>query len=223
MNPKTPPIKSWTSLKPKEYANIFPIVIKNADRHFLCADILVQNDQPQNAISHLILGSEELVKSFWCLLMSRNVNLKQLPWFTKLFYNHKIRHGLLKDFFSVYLFFFNATLPSRSKGDGLLKNIQVLLSRSINAYGNYNWWKRADDLKQQTFYVDFKDGLLDPSSVTKADYDIALKYVTLFKDDLGRLITKVNSLSDQKLHALIDEFQFFEIDKLRQEAYKTDQ
>ncbi len=124
--------------------------------------------------SHLILGSEELVKSFWCLLMSRNVNLKQLPWFTKLFYNHKVRHGLLKDFFSVYLFLFNSTLPTRSKGDGLLKNIQVLLSRSINAYGNYSWWKRADELKQQTFYVDFKDVLLDPSAITKADYPTAL-------------------------------------------------
>ncbi len=50
MNPKIPSVRSWTSLKPKEYADIVPIVIKNADRHFLCADILVQNDQPQNAI-----------------------------------------------------------------------------------------------------------------------------------------------------------------------------
>ncbi|KIA92279.1 hypothetical protein OC25_17765 [Pedobacter kyungheensis] len=221
MNPKSQPVRSWTSLTPREYTDIVPIVIKNAKRHFLCADILAQNDQSQNAISHLILGSEELVKSFWCLLMSRNINLKQLPWFTKLFYNHKVRHELLKDFFSVYLFVFNSTLPTRSKGDSLLKNIQILLSRSVSAYGNYNWWKRADDLKQQTFYVDFKDGILDPSSFTKADYHIALNYITLFKEDMGKLIAKVNSLSDQELHNLIDEFQFFEIDKLRQEAYKS--
>ncbi|WP_131537879.1 AbiV family abortive infection protein [Pedobacter nototheniae] len=219
MNSKTPS-KIWTSLNARDYNSIYPVVLENADRHFSCADILAKNDQPQNAIAHLILGSEELIKSFWCLLMSRNVNLKQLPWFTKLFYNHKVRHDLLKDFFSVYLFFFNTTLPKRNKGDGVMKSIQILLSRTINAYGNYSWWKKADELKQQTFYVDYRDGIIDPSSITQTDYKTALNYVTFFKEDIGKLTLKIHGLSDIELQAMIDEFQVFEIDRLRQEAYK---
>lgn len=221
MNPKTSS-KNWTSLKPSDYKDILPVILENADRHFSCADILAKNDQPQNAIAHLILGSEELIKSFWCLLMSRNVNLKQLSWFTKVFYNHKVRHDLLKDFFSVYLFFFNTTLAARKSGDGILKSIQVLLIRTISAYGNYSWWDKADELKQQAFYVDYLDGIVDPSSKSQSDYKIALNYISLFKEDIGKLAQKIQNMSGRELQAMIDEFQFFEIDKLRQEAYRKE-
>ncbi|WP_199139925.1 AbiV family abortive infection protein, partial [Pedobacter sp. ASV12] len=111
----------WTSLSHAQYQQTFLVAKENAERQFLCAEILAKAYQYQNAIAHLILGSEELVKSFWCLLMGRNINLKKLPWFTKLFYNHKIRHDLLKDFFSVYLLFFNTSLSKRKKSDGILR------------------------------------------------------------------------------------------------------
>lgn len=214
--------KTWTSLKPSDYQDILPVILENADRHFSCAHILAKNDQPQNAIAHLILGSEELVKSFWCLLMSRKVNLKKLPWFTKVFYNHKVRHDLLKDFFSLYLFFFSTALPARNKGDGILKSIQVIITRTINAYGNYTWWDKADELKQQVFYVDYSDGIICPSAKNQSDYNSALNHITLFKEGIGKLTHKIQGMSDVELQTMIDEFQFFEIDKLRQEAYKKE-
>ncbi|RZJ90846.1 MAG: AbiV family abortive infection protein [Chryseobacterium sp.] len=213
--------KGWTSLSQVQYKETFVVAGKNAERHFACSEILSSAGQHQNAIAHLILGSEELVKSFWCLLMGRNVDLKRLPWFTKLFYNHKIRHDLLKDFFSVYLLFFNSSLPKRKRSDGFFKTIGVFIGRSLTAYGNYRWWENADLLKQRAFYVDFADGIIDPALISASDYISALNYVTLFRNDFKQMVAKIESLSDSQLQNLIDELQLYEIDRLRQETYKA--
>lgn len=213
--------KGWTSLSHEQYKETFIVAMGNAERHFSCSEILAGAGQHQNAIAHLILGSEELVKSFWCLLMGRKINLKKLPWFTKLFYNHKIRHDLLKDFLSVYLLLFNSTLPKRKKSDGILKTIGIFLGRSITAYGNYLWWENADIIKQRAFYIDFEDGIIDPALISVSDYTSALNYVTLFRNDLRQMIAKIDSLSDDRLQKLVDELQIFEIDRLRQETYKA--
>jgi AbiV family abortive infection protein len=211
----------WTSLSQVQYREAFQVAMRNAERQFLCAEILSTAGQHQNAIAHLILGSEELIKSFWCLLMGRNVDLKKLPWFTKLFYNHKIRHDLLKDFFSVYLLFFNSSLPKRKKSDGVLKTIGAFIGRSVTVYGNYRWWENADVLKQRAFYVDFADGIINPASISPSDYTRALNYVTLFRNDFNDMVTKIDSLSDNQLQGIIEELQLFEIDRLRQETYKA--
>jgi AbiV family abortive infection protein len=212
--------KGWTSLSPVQFQESFAIVSANAQRHFDCAELLSAAGHPQNGIAHLILGSEELVKSFWCLLMGRKVDLRKLTWFTKLFYNHKVRHDLLKDFFTVYLFFFNSSLPKRKHSDGFLKIIGMVFGRSIAAYGNYRWWENADGMKQRAFYVDFADGFLDPGAITAADYTNALVYVKLFRNDLKQMVAKVDGSSDKQLQDLVDELQLFEIDRLRQEMYK---
>lgn len=212
---------TWASLNPTQYRKAFMVAMENAQRQFSCAQILSNAGQHQNAIAHLILGSEELVKSFWCLLMARNLNLKKLPWFTKLFYNHKVRHDLLKDFFSIYLMFFNSSLPKRKKSDGVLRTLGVFIGRSITAYGNYRWWKYADVLKQRAFYVDFVNEVIDPASITVSDYTNALHYVTLFRNDLSEMIAKIERSTDTQLQLLVEELQLFEIDRLRQETYKA--
>lgn len=213
--------KGWTSLSPAQFQESFAIVSENAQRHFDCAELLSAAGHPQNGIAHLILGSEELVKSLWCLLMSRKVELKKLPWFTKLFYNHKVRHDLLKDFFTIYLFFFNSSLPKRKNSDGFLKTIWMFLGRSFAAYGNYRWWEGADGMKQRAFYVDFADGFLDPATITSADYSNAFSYVKLFRNDLKQIISKIERSSDKQLEDLVSDLQIFELDRLRQDAYKA--
>ncbi|MFC0513388.1 hypothetical protein ACFFGT_04225 [Mucilaginibacter angelicae] len=43
----------------------------NAQRHFRCANILAEAGEHQNAIAHLILSTEELIKTFGALLAAK--------------------------------------------------------------------------------------------------------------------------------------------------------
>ncbi|MNY28149.1 hypothetical protein D3C86_1621050 [compost metagenome] len=97
----------------------------------------------------------------------------------------------------------------------------MFIGRSVTAYGNYRWWEKADELKQQTFYVDYANGIIDPASISVSDYSCALHYVTLFRNDLEDMIAKIESSTDSQLQRLVEELQLFEIDRLRQETYKA--
>lgn len=77
--------KSWSNLTKKEFEEVYPVMEQNAKRHYNCAEILAAASEHQNAIAHLILGSEELIKTFSGLLIAKGVNLKKQSWYRKLF------------------------------------------------------------------------------------------------------------------------------------------
>jgi AbiV family abortive infection protein len=210
--------RNWSDLTFNEFEDIYPIIELNAKRHFNCANILAEAGEHQNAIAHLILGTEELIKTFGALLAAKKMGVKKQSWFGKLFYHHKTRHDLIKDFFSVYLLFRAPAKPTIKKevfwvtiGKGLLK--------IATATGNFFWWRDADDLKQRAFYVDYLGEIIDPAAITVTDYKKALGYVKLFEKDISGLMREIESVSPQELEFLVKDLDFEKIDQLRKQAY----
>ncbi|MCX2575692.1 MULTISPECIES: AbiV family abortive infection protein [Pedobacter] len=210
--------RGWNDLTLQEFKSIYPVIEENANRHFRCAEILGKSDEPQNAIAHLILGTEELIKAFACLLMSRKVPLRQQSWFKKIFLHHKVRHDLVKDFFSMYLLF-RFSSSTNLRPTGIFSFLGAALMNTAMATANYFWWSNADSLKQRAFYVDFINSIVDPSTITAGDYQVAKAYVNLFQKDIAKLMRSIEVMSDKELKSWTP-FNINELDKLREQAYK---
>lgn len=56
--------KSFLEISKQECLNNYQKLIDNSVRHFKVAEIIFNNEEYGIAISHLILGTEELVKAF---------------------------------------------------------------------------------------------------------------------------------------------------------------
>ncbi len=209
-------IKRWNSLSTTEYKDVYPVVEANAQRHFRCANILASNGEYSNSVAHLILGTEELIKAFVCLLLSKGLSLKGQSWFEKMFTDHKTRHDLIKDFFSIYLTF-NYSID-KIKVDGILSFFGSATLNIMMAFGNYSWWKNADELKKCAFYVDFADKVIDPSDVGEESYQVAKNYVGQFDKDITSLMRKLEIMKRIEFSDW-ERFNFKELDKLRKQAY----
>lgn len=213
------PNRNWNDLSPKEFTSIYPVIEANAKRHFRCASILYDTGEHQNAIAHLILGTEELIKAFGCLLTAKGWAVKQQPWFGKLFKNHKTRHDLIKDFFSIYLLInFSAKRVKNKKG--FWASVGQAIGSTVIAAGNYIWWKNADDMKQRAFYVDYINGLIDPADISKDDYETAARYVKIFEEDISGLMRKIEVATPGQLKIIEEDFDLNTIGKLREQAYQ---
>lgn len=213
----TPRAKNWSDLSHKELGEIYPVIEANAERHFRCAEVLAGAGEHQNAIAHLILGTEEQIKAFGTLLAAKQTGVKQQSWFGKLFYHHKTRHDLIKDFFSMYILF---RLPDKANPKkGFWEKLGLGIIHAATAAGNFFWWKEADDLKQRAFYVDYLGKVIDPADITVDDYRKASGYVQLFKKEIGELMQEIVSASPKALAALFEDLDFAKIDELRKDAY----
>jgi hypothetical protein len=71
------PQNMFRRLDIKGFRKIYPKLRKNADQHFHAAELLVKTGDYANSIAHLILGSEELVKSFMLVLQAYDFPVKR--------------------------------------------------------------------------------------------------------------------------------------------------
>jgi len=96
---KTTQTKDFVSISQKECLTFYKSVIENSDRHFKIAEILSHSKEYANAICHLILGTEELVKASILLLDGIGLDIRHnVSGVRKLFYNHPPRHFLSATF-----------------------------------------------------------------------------------------------------------------------------
>jgi len=210
--------RNWSDLTLEEFEDIYPVIEQNAERHFRCATILAEASEHENAVAHLILGSEELIKAFCSLLAAKRCGVKQQSWVGKLFDHHKTRHDLIKDFFSIYLLF-NASANETWATSGFWTSVgKVFLNVGIAA-GNFLWWKKADNLKQRAFYVDYLGGIVDPAAISIDDYESALRYVNTFKKDIKQFMREIKSASPKQLVMWEKQLDLVKIDQLRKQAY----
>jgi AbiV family abortive infection protein len=211
--------RKWSDLTFKEFEGIYPTIELNAKRHFRCAEVLVKAGEHQNAIAHLILGTEELIKAFGGLLTAKRMGIKQQPWFGRLFYHHKTRHELIKDFFSIYLLI-NFSADRFKNRKGFWATVGKVIGNTVIAAGNYKWWNKADDLKQRAFYVDFVNVIIDPADITIDDYEIADRYVKIFREDITKLMREIETASPTRLKNMERDFDLNKIGELREQAYQ---
>lgn len=209
----------YYQLGSEQFLEMYPAMEWNGMRHFRCADILYEAGEHQNATAHYILGSEEMVKSLFCLLVARDASLKKRPWFAKLFYSHTARHELLSDMFPLFLVLRRLMQPEK-KIDGFLKNLGVFALNAFLGYTAHKWWENAEDRKQKAFYVDHDKKLIDPGNIDPYEVQISRSTVSLIRVEVYRSLREIEQASDEKVRRWIKELNFHKMDDLRLEAIK---
>lgn len=214
---------SFLEISLETCGDVYPVIRKNAERHFITAKILSKVKQYPHAVSHLILGTEELIKSFVLLLEFKQFNLRAIKGYKKLFHNHFARHSLIKDFFSVWVFFrqiLDLKKKKRNENTALywLGIVQTVLRSVLSGVNNYEWWNTADTLKQNCFYVDYANKIISPDSVTEAKYTEAEKYVNSFYKDIRFLMAVLARANDKQMDEFRKLFKETEIKDLIQES-----
>lgn len=175
------PTNIFRSLDPNGCKEIYARLRQNAERHFKAAELLVQFDDYANGVAHLILGSEELVKSFVLVLQAYDFPVKKIANYDKLFTHHTARHNLLKEFHSVYRFIRGIVeWPEWKQEHSFLSNFSKALNYSIgilnNSVANYEWWDKADQMKQHCFYLDYNNrGTVDPANIDRKAFEKRLR------------------------------------------------
>lgn len=184
-------------------------IFYNGNSHINSAKLLADNNEYGYAISHLILGIEELIKyhviaNYFAdktLFTEKEIN----PVDRKSIFNfHKTKHNLLAEFieacskqssetFLEYIFYSATNQPLKEVHLKIKENRFKEIGNIIQgAFSETNfteeertnfidWLRKANENKNNGFYVDWKnDNWNTPKDFLKSDYEIALKYATVF-------------------------------------------
>lgn len=217
--------RGFKSLNAKECAEVFPSVIDNAERHFSVAHHISTIYEYPNAVVHLILGAEELVKATMLILKSKSIPIKDATGYDMQFFAHGTGHHVLKDFFSVWFGIREILNVRRSKNEYTLKElfnmVVVGFVGIVKGKDQYRWWERADTLKQRCEYVDFKNELILPDvQVGKSDYNQAYHHVYNFRYEFYLLHHKITNCSEAELVEFREQLQDSDFVELLGETIK---
>lgn len=140
------------------------------------------------ARSLLILSSEEFVKGAILYLKSIGIELFRIKEFQKALRFHKERHEVVMLFKLFKILERIAQMKENSspspkqfawlhKAKHLASQALLLVEVIQEAGSDLDWWKNANDFKNDGLYVDYKNQLLLPQSITKSDFELALTKV----------------------------------------------
>lgn len=179
-------------------------IFDNGLLHINSAKILADNNSFGFAISHLVLGIEELIK--YQVVMVHGVDNTifekeaSLQGNKTIFRNHGTKHDLIKEFqeslapgfgdiFVESVFYISTGQPlkpehiivqkNRFKQMGSFlgvayKEINIAVEERPNFF---NWLNKANDLKNEGFYVNLINGVCEsPVTIKREEFEIALKY-----------------------------------------------
>lgn len=196
--------RGFKSLNAKQCTEVFPSVIDNAERHFSVAHYISTIYEYPNAVAHLILGAEELVKATMLILKSKSIPIKDATGYDMQFFAHGTGHHVLKDFFSVWLGIREILDVRKSKHEYSLKDMFNMVVSGfagiIRGKDQYHWWEKADALKQKCLYVDFNNGLILPDvQVAKSEFNQAYHHVYAFRYEFYLLHHKLTTCSESEL------------------------
>lgn len=213
---------------------VYESIILNSDRHITIASFLSDRKEFGPAISHLVLGSEEMVKALIVFLEGLGLNLRAIKGVKRFFTNHQVRHTLSKFYYLINVIvkrtldlkdFLHEVLKQKERGNelqGLNKAIsesdserltrysKVWAEKSIGLFEDFfqhiDFWEQADEYKMRGFYVDYKDDLKTPEQITVADYQIAVTSTKSFIAECKRMIDILSNLSEEEKEELIVSF-----------------
>jgi AbiV family abortive infection protein len=183
--------RSFLQISPAECGRYYPVAVQSGQRHLRIARHIAIIEEYGSAISHLVLGAEELLKGVVLLMDYRGFQLRQVKAIKRIFSQHRARHAVLKEAFSVWL--------ALSQVLGKKMSFLNFLAGALEGITNYYWWRQADNLKNQGFYVDFWDVLLDPGSITRDQYRQALRHVLSLQREVEGFIIFLNTKSEAEL------------------------
>ena len=181
-------------------------IFDNGVKHIECAKILADNKLYGFAISHIILGIEELIK--YQVVMTKSVNdysfddVLDPQKHKSVFRDHLTKHDLLKEFQeSISDDFANQflqTVIARSSGLTLTEDHSPILKNRFKEWGAFfafagsemnipkeernaffEWLKNANNTKNNGLYVNWKNETIEtPDNFTIDEYQRALTYAS---------------------------------------------
>ena len=221
--------------KDKELRSKYNQIFENGVAHITAATLLANGGRFDFAISHIVLGIEELIKyqvmlNYFC----QNPGFKEED-IKAVFAKHKAKHSLLEEFqisiseefgndFHEYIFkSITGQQPTKSQEDtqaNRFKEIGAFLSiayKDINLSNEdrkafFSWLKGANDLKNKGFYVDYNNNAWwFPNSLRESDFLTALKFATAIKNQIEAIksldITDDEFIDFMNTEVTLDEFR----------------
>jgi len=160
---------------------------ENGKKHFNYSDIASEKGDYGFAISHLILGAEEMIKAMILVCLHGDRNFIDTKEKERIFRNHNFKHINIKDFFH--------SLTPGSQDDfeqNILKytcypdecknkyqSTAIFLSKclKLGLIGDneinelINLLNAANDFKNRGFYVDYDFNWKNPNDISKETFD----------------------------------------------------
>lgn len=169
-----------------ECAKIYPVIAKNGTDLLKVSNLSVGIGRHGIALSLLILGAEEYVKSITIMLKANGVKVFDIEEVRLIFRDHKKKHevvtfieiaNIIEPLIKIIdwnenrkrrrqLPFWNRFLLNLNDLSDALRPFQQI-SESLN------WWEYADEYKKRGFYVDYKNNLQTPNDFIIKDYEQA--------------------------------------------------
>lgn len=221
--------KTFFEISKQECLFLYHELVANCERHFRIAQLLADNDEYGTAISHRVLGAEELVKAMIIYFDGIGLNLRRVSGISKLFRDHKTRHAITFNFvlmattlkpmleiverIRVYLHFPDSRINLNELENAIILNDQNIVEQTAKLFGEtlvskienqLDFWFAADDYKMKGFYVDFKTTLQSPGQISKLEYKNAFDATELFHKECFELISYTKSLSDIDRKSFVD-------------------
>jgi len=175
-------------------------IFENGSNHLKIASLLANQQYYGSALSHIVLGIEELIKYQVYLNYLADKNIFTEKEIFGVFRNHKTKHNLINEFSSSLSAkssedFLNYIFKSAT-GQTLTENDLKIEKNRFKEIGSFlrtaykeinlteverkefiNWLNNADNLKNKGFYVDnFNDKWSFPSDLTESEFKVAYKF-----------------------------------------------
>lgn len=179
---------------------IYPSVMKNAEELFICSKLLEDQAYFGKAISLLILGAEEYIKSLLPFLEGKGFELRAIEGIRAIFYRHTARHNILRDTYSVWMVIKNLyAIKKPLTGKQIQQQSLKAVLNIFPAINNNEWWSKADHLKNRGFYADYRSELLKPSDLSFDDLKRARGFIDPIPKEIGEFILSLNRMNEQEL------------------------
>lgn len=217
--------RGFSSLNANECAEVFPSLIDNAERHFAVAHHISTINEYPNAVAHLILGAEELVKATVLMLKSKDIDVQDAIGYDILLSRNNTKHPVLKDFFSVWIGIKEILNLPNSKDQYTLKYLFNMVIAEfvgiVKGKDNLNWWEKVDGLKKRCMYVDFNNALILPDlQVAKSEYNQAHHHVYGFRYEFYLFHHKLLNAAKDELKEFREQLDNKEIALLLEETFQ---
>lgn len=175
-------IRSLDQITADECLAVFLPIQENAVNHLVIADLLANNKHYGSAITHSILGAEEMTKALIIYLNGHKINLHSIKGYKGLIQSHQPRHtfanmiGMMATMIEPMLEIFKYFKTDGTDPEEMVKKVfNDYDKRMEKAINELDFWFKADIMKNKGLYVDFKNQIMKPQDLTEEDFQDAIK------------------------------------------------
>lgn len=179
---------SFFNVPREKLIHYYPEIVENSKSQFEAADSLAADSKYGMGASHLLISTEEMIKALIVVMDAKGFDLRRVKGMDIFFRNHEVR------FFIGYLTFIISLFaddgmkilndlrddPKRTKELAtllenkaeMMKKMQgYLLRKLVTIKKELAWFSKAEEFRQNGFYVDAKGNLVSPLLFSEEDYN----------------------------------------------------